>query len=254
MPKMHLKLPGFTYSACGPFTKNKERIEKFMQTENANFIYKNELDKACFQHDMAYGKSKDLAKITQSDKVLTEKAFKISSDPSMVYKFFDKKSGGSGMVNEPNYQLANELYKPFIRKFKKRKLYSCFRDNIWGIDLADMQSLSKCNKGNKYLLCVFHLFSKYVWVILIKDKKGTSIVNAFQKIISEWRKTNKICVNQGSEFYNNSFKDFLKIKNIEIIQHTMKENLLLLRDLLEPRKTRFLDTWQLLHKRFILMW
>ena len=119
MPKMHLKLPGFTYSACGPFTKNKERIEKFMQTENTNFIYKNELDKACFQHDMAYGKSKDLAKITQSDKVLTEKAFKISSDPSMVYKFFDKKSGGSGMVNEPNYQLANELYKPFIRKFKK---------------------------------------------------------------------------------------------------------------------------------------
>ena len=70
MPEMHLKQPGLTYSTCGPFTKSKERIEKFMQTGNTNFIYKNELDKACFQHDMAYGKSKDLAKRTQSDKVL----------------------------------------------------------------------------------------------------------------------------------------------------------------------------------------
>ena len=81
MPEMHLKQLGFTYSACGPFTKNKERIEKFMQTGNTDFIYKNELDKACFQHDMAYGKSKDLVKRTQSDKVLRDKAFKIASDP-----------------------------------------------------------------------------------------------------------------------------------------------------------------------------
>ena len=80
MPEVHLKQVGFTYSACGPFTKNKERIEKFMQTGNTNFIYKNELDKACFQHDMAYGKSKDLVKRTQSDKVLRDKAFKIVSD------------------------------------------------------------------------------------------------------------------------------------------------------------------------------
>ena len=85
-------------------------------------------------------------------------------------------------TNEPNYQLANELHKPIIRKFKKRKVYSSFRDNIWGVDLADMQSLSKYNKGIKYLLCTIDLFSKYVWVIPIKDKKGTSIVNAFKKI------------------------------------------------------------------------
>ena len=103
----------------------------------------------------------------------------------MAYKFFDKKSTGSGLVNEPNYQLANELHKPIIRKLKKRKVYSSFRDNIWGIDLADMQSLSKYNKANKYLLCAVHFFSKYVWVIPIKDKKGTTIVNAFQKIISK---------------------------------------------------------------------
>ena len=81
MPEIHLKQSGFTYSACGPFTKNKERIEKFMQTGNTDFIYRNELDKACFQHDMAYGKSKDLTKRTQSDKVLRDKAFKIASNP-----------------------------------------------------------------------------------------------------------------------------------------------------------------------------
>ena len=77
MAEMHLKQPGFTYSARGPFTKNKERIDKFMQTGNTDFIYKNELHKACFQDDMAQGKSKDLAKRTQSDKVLRNKAFKI---------------------------------------------------------------------------------------------------------------------------------------------------------------------------------
>ena len=98
MPEMHLRQPGFTYCACGPFTKNKEIIEKFMQSGNTDFIYKNELDKAYFQHDMAYGKSKDLIKIIQSDKVLRDKAFKNASNPkcdgyqrglaSMVYKFF----------------------------------------------------------------------------------------------------------------------------------------------------------------------
>ena len=131
MPEIHLKQPGFTYSACGPFTKNKETIEKFMQTRNTNFIYKNELGKACFQHDLAYGKSKDLVKRTLSDKALRNKAFKIGSDPkfdgyqrglaSMVYMFFDKKTSRSGIVNEPNYQLANEFHKPIIRKFKKTK-------------------------------------------------------------------------------------------------------------------------------------
>ena len=131
MPEIHLKQPGFTYSACGPFTKNKETIEKFMQTRNTNFIYKNELGKACFQHDLAYGKSKDLIKRTLSDKALRNKAFKIGSDPkfdgyqrglaSMVYMFFDKKTSRSGIVNEPNYQLANEFHKPIIRKFKKTK-------------------------------------------------------------------------------------------------------------------------------------
>ena len=131
MPEMHLRQPGFTYSACGPFAKNKDRIEKFMQTGNTDFIYKNELDKACFQHDMAYGKSTHLVERTQSDKVLRDKAFKIASNPkydgcqrglaSMVYKLFNKKSSGGGITNQLNYQLANELHKPIIKKILKKK-------------------------------------------------------------------------------------------------------------------------------------
>ena len=107
MPAVHLKQPGFTYSACGPFTTNKERIEKFRQTGNTDYIYKNDLDKAWFQHDMTYDKYKDLTKRTQPYKVLRDKAFEIASNPkyngyqrglaSMVFKIFDKKSKGSGV-------------------------------------------------------------------------------------------------------------------------------------------------------------
>ena len=167
MPEMNLKQPGFTFSPCGPFTKNKDRIEKFMQTGNTNFIYRNELDKACFQHDMAYGKSKDLVKRTQSDKVLRDKAFKIASDPkydgyqtglaSMVYKFsLVEVVLLMNQIISWQINFINQLFE----NSKKRKAYSSFRENIWGADLADMQLLSKYNKGNKYLLCPIDLFSK----------------------------------------------------------------------------------------------
>ena len=149
MPEMHLKQPVFTYSACDPFTKSKERIENFMQIGNTDFVYRNELDKAYFQHVLGYGKPKDLSKRAQSVKFLRDKAFKIASDPkydvyqrrlvSMVYKVFDKKSSGSGVDTEPNCQLANELHSQIIRKFKRRKVYSSVRD-VWDVDLADMQS------------------------------------------------------------------------------------------------------------------
>ena len=137
MPEMHLNQPGFTYSASGPFSRNKERSQKFTQTGNTDFIYRNEFDKASFQYDMAYGKSNDLAKRTQSDKVLRDKIFQIASDPkydgsqrgltSMVYNFFYKESSGSGIATslankpatKPNYQLANEILKQIVRKFKR---------------------------------------------------------------------------------------------------------------------------------------
>ena len=175
---------------------------------------------------MEYNKYKDLKGRTQSDIVLKNKAFKIANNPkydgyqrasaSMVWKFFDKRSKkvlGSGLENK---QLADELHKPCIRKFKRRKMYFSFNDNIWGVDLADMQLISKLNEG-KYLLCVIDLFSKYAWVAPLKDKKGASIVNAFQSILNNSkRKPNKIWVDYGSEFYNNVFKNFLKDNDISV--------------------------------------
>ena len=234
MPEMHLRQPRFPYSACGPFTKNKERIQRFKETRDTSYIYKNGLDKACFQDHMAYGDLKHLTKRAIADKVLKDKAFKIASNQkydgyqgglaSMVYKFFDKKSQGSGCDSsstsyrpsssalqaanndKKNIQLADELHKPIIRKFKKRNVYSSFRDNIWGVDLADMQLLSKFDKGCRFL---------NAWVIPLKDKKGISIANAFQKILDDSkRKLNKICVDKGNEFCNNSFKKWLQDNDI----------------------------------------
>ena len=148
---------------------------------------------------MAHGDFKDIVKRTASDKVLRDKAFNIAKNPkyhayqrgnaSMVYKFFnkrlasltDKSVSGSG-VNIPlefNEQFAKELHKQIIRKFKKRKVYSGFKDNIWGADLADMQLISKFNKGFRFLLCVIDIFTKYAWVVPLKDKKGVSTVDAF---------------------------------------------------------------------------
>ena len=113
-------------------------------------------------------------------------------------KFFDKRSTGSGVANEPNYKLANELHKPVIRKFKKRKVYSGFRDNIWGADLADIQLISKFNKGTRFLSCVIDIFIKYAWVVPLNDRKGITIVNAFQKILdNSTEKPNKIWVDKG---------------------------------------------------------
>ena len=129
----------------------------------------------------------------------------------MLYKFFDKKSTGSGtkndMTNSSSLILADELHKPVIKKFNKRKLYLQFKNNIWGVDLADMQSLSRKNKGIKYLLCAIDLYSKYAFVIPLKDKKGISVTNGFNKIIKQsGTKPNKIWVDKGSEFYNSDFK------------------------------------------------
>ena len=142
MPEMHLRQPRFLYSACVSFTRHKERIKKFKQTGDTPYIYRNELNKACFQHDSAYADHKDLINRTKSDKVLRDKAYNIASNPkydgyqrglaSMVYKFFDKKStAGSGKIKSSSSILADELHKPVIRKFKKRKVYSQFKGNIW---------------------------------------------------------------------------------------------------------------------------
>ena len=209
-----------------------------------------------FSTRFAYADHKDLINRTEADKVLRDKAYDIASNPeyggyqrslaSMVYKFFDKKSTagpsalassslertGSGFKKLKNTtkstakpsalarnssMLADEGHKPIIRKLNKRKVYSQFKDNIWRVDLADMQSLSRKNKGIKYLLCAIDLYSKYAFVIPLKDKKRISIVNAFNKLIKQSnRKPNKIWVDQGGEFYNNVLEKWLSDNDINM--------------------------------------
>ena len=153
MPELHLKQPGFTFGAFGTFTKHCERIKKFRETVNLKYLYRNELDKACFAHDAAYSESKDLAKRTVSDKILKDRAYEIARNrrydgyqralASMTYKF---------KLISVKEQLAKELHKPVIRKFKRRKLYASFKENICAADLAEMESFSSKNKNVKYLL------------------------------------------------------------------------------------------------------
>ena len=168
---------------CGSFTKNKERIQKFKERGDSRYLYQNGLDKSCFQHDMAYGDFKDLTRRTASDKILRDKPFNIAKNPkydgyqrglaSMVHKFFDQIASDSDIKNEDiaDQQLAEELHKPFTRKFKKRKVHSTFTDNIWGADLANLQLKNKFNKGFKILFSVIVIYRKYAWVIPLKDKK-----------------------------------------------------------------------------------
>ena len=264
MPEIHLRQPQFTYS--GPFTKHEQRIQKFRETGDTNYIYKNELDKACFVHDAAYSDSKDLTKRTVADKIFKNIAFDIDKDPkyngyqrglaSVLYKFFDskvaspdKKSVGSGAkrvntkITHQNRQLAEELHKPIIRKFKKTKVYSTFKDNIWGVDLADMQLLSKYHKGIRFLLCVIDIFSKHAWVVPLKDKKGISIVKAFQSILKQSnRKPNKICVDKGSEFYNAYFKKWLRDNDIVMYSKHNEEKSVVAERFIRTKKRKFIST------------
>ena len=144
---------------------------------------------------MAYGDFKDLNRRTVADKVLRDKALNIAKNPkhdgyecglaSMVYKFFDKKTSGGTVKSEiiSNKELAEELHEQIIRKFKKSKVHSSFIGNICGKDLADIQLISNFNKGFRFLLCVIDIYSKYAWVISLKDKKRITITNAFQKVL-----------------------------------------------------------------------
>ena len=149
----------------------------------------------------------------------------------MVSKFFDKMPAESGVNTHANkfafnnwrpldlatQKLPEELNKPIIRKVKRRTVYSRFKCNIWGADLADMQLISKFNKGFRFLLCAIDILSKYALVVPLKDKKDITITNTFQKILKESnRKLNKIWVDKGSEFYSRSVKKWLNDNDIEM--------------------------------------
>ena len=141
MPEMHLRQPRFVYSACVPFTRHKERIKEFKRTGDTRLLYRNELDKACFKHDAAYAKYEDVENRLISDQKLRNNAYDIARNPkydgyqrglaSMVYKFFDSiVAKNSSLERTEKKNLAEELHKPVIKKFNKRKVYSQFKDNI----------------------------------------------------------------------------------------------------------------------------
>ena len=191
-------------------------LQKTKKLGVSRYIYLNELDKVCFQHDMAHEDFKDLDRRTASDEILCDKAFTIAKNTkydrsqtalaSMVYKFFEKNLQVVVLKiikneNMPDQQLAEEWHKAIIRKFYKRKLQSPIIDNVWGADLADMQLASKFNKGFIFLSCVIDIYSKYAWVISLKDKKGTAITNVFQNLIENQTKYGMI-----TEFYTSSMK------------------------------------------------
>ena len=131
----------------------KKELKNLNKQVFKRYIYRNELDKACFQHDSAYADNKDLINRVKADKVLRDKAYNIASNPeydgyqrglaSMVYKFFDKKSMGSGIVKDSSLILADELHKPVIKKFNKRKVYSQFEDNIWGSRFSGHETIKQ---------------------------------------------------------------------------------------------------------------
>ena len=156
MPEMHLRQPIFVYSACGPFTRHKERIKEFKRTVNTRYVYRNELDKACFKHDVTYAKYTDVENRLIAGDKSQNSGYDIAINreydgyqrglASMVYKLFNSKVAtktASAKGIKSNKILAEELHKPAIKKLNKRKVYSEFKDNIWGAHLADMQSLSK---------------------------------------------------------------------------------------------------------------
>ena len=219
---------------------------------------------------MTYGDFKDLERTTASDKVLRDKALNIAKNPkfdgyqrglaSIVYKFFDKKSAsftdksvwGKGVNIEVkhNEQLAEELHKPTVRKLKK-KVYSGFKNNIWGADLADMQLISKFDKGFSFLLCVIVIFSKYAWVFPLKDKRGVSIVDGFQKLLDDSkRKPSQIWIDKGSNFTIILLKNDWNIMILRFIRYIMKENLLLLKNVLD-HYTLSINTWLQRWKMYI---
>ena len=188
MPELHLKQPGFTYGVCGLFAKHFERIQR---------KYRYELDKACFAHDAAYFDDKHLGKRTISDTLLKDGSYEIARNleydgyqralASMVYKF-DKKTGLGIYVNE---QIAEELHKLIVKKFKRRDFVR-FKDNIWAADLAEMWSLSSKNKDFKNL-CFINVFTKYASVKPLKDKDVKTVLNNFTKIVNKSnQKPNKL--------------------------------------------------------------
>ena len=218
MPEMHVKQPGSTYSAWRPiYKKGYKKLTK----QKKHDIFKTKKIKLAFNVIWLMEILKIYLK-SISDKVLRVKALSIAKNlsyhgyqrgfASMVYKLIDKKTSDGALKSEvmSNEELVNELHKPIVRQFEKRKLYFSFKENIWGANLADKQLISKSNKEFLFLLQFIEIYSKFAWVGSMKDKKGVTIANAFQNILDEsnliinkygWIKEVGVTTDQGNDDY-----------------------------------------------------
>ena len=170
---------------------------------------------------------------------------------TMVYKFFHRKAGSGISVNE---QLAKELRKPVIKKFKRRKVYARFKDNIWAEDVAEMESLSSKNKNIKYLLCVIDVFTNYAWVKPLKDKKSKTVLNAFIEIVNESnRKPNKLWVDQGTELYNKLMQESLDNNDILMYSTHNEGNSVIAERFIKTLKVKIYKKGQLIITNLIFL-
>ena len=185
---------------------------------------------------MVYGDFKDLPRRTAPDKILCDEIFDIAKNlkydgykrglASVVCNFFDKKSARGAIRSDimSNLQLAEALHKPVIRKFERWKVYSSFRDNIWGVDLAGMQLINKYNEGILFLLCVIDIYSKHVGIVHLKDKKCIAITKVFHQNLDESNcKQKKVQVSKGREFYNRLIKSLLQESNRHLFNTQLRE-------------------------------
>ena len=209
------------YSACGPGTKHKDRIEKYIQTGDTSHIYKNELDKYCFYHDSAYDKYKDVPNRQVADKKLMDGAFKIASDESksgyeralasMIYKFFDKKiQMGQGVKEEI---LADELHKQIRHNFTRRRVNVHKPNDILACDLVDM--VDNKDEGYRYILTAQDIFTKFSFAIPLKTRKAEELIKAF-KTIFKTHKFEKIWTDQETGIYSTQFQEFLLSENVQL--------------------------------------
>ena len=209
------------YSACGPGTKHKERIEKYIQTGDTSHIFKNELDKHCFYHDSAYDKHKDVPNRLVADRKLMDGAYQIASDGSkngyeralaaMIYKFFDKKIQiGQGIKDDI---LADELHKQIRHNFKRRRVNVYRANDILACDLVDM--VNNKDEGYRYILTAQDIFTKYSFAIPLKTKKTEELIKAFKSIFKT-HKFEKIWTDQESGIYSTQFQEFLLSQNVQL--------------------------------------
>jgi hypothetical protein len=212
------------YAACGPGSKTQERLDQYIKTGDTNHIFKNELDKACLYHDVAYGSNKDVPSRHIADKELMDRAIAIASDKtkngyeralsSLLYKFFEKKIKMGQGIQSDNAVLADELHHPIRHNYPRRKVKATNVDEIWACDLVDMTEVNADN-GYRYILNIVDCFSKYAWSVPLKSKRTEELVEAFRTLFRT-SKPERLWWDEESGIHSNKFQTFLMNENVAL--------------------------------------